>query len=107
MMRRLVNLILCIFLSAYSTQAFSQPKFIVGRRAGIPTEVNAAPVVEPRAGRVALLGGVVGRFTNRIIDGFLSDEHDFKATVLQAVFLLGVIEMVSDNRACLGKSPLD
>jgi hypothetical protein len=107
MMRRLVKFIFCIFLSACSAQAFSQPKFVVGRRAGIPTEVNAGPVDEPRAGRVALLGGVVGRFTNRIIDGFLSDEHDFKSTVLQAVFLLGVIEMVSDNRACSGKSTLD
>lgn len=106
-MIRLVYLLLCVFLAAGSTQAFSPQNVVVFRRAIRQTEANAVQVVEPRAGRVGILGRVIDRFTNRIIDGFLFDEHDSKSTVVQAVFLLAVIEMISDKNNCLEKSSVD
>lgn len=57
-------------------------------------------VSTPINGRVGFLGAMIGRVSTRVINGFLSDERrepKFPPTILQAVFLMGVMDIMSDN----------
>jgi hypothetical protein len=56
-----------------------------------------------RGGR--LLGYVIDRITNRIVNGFLSDEYVAKSAVLQVIFLMGLIEIMFSNDDLIKPSP--
>jgi hypothetical protein len=107
-MKPFIRFILCLCLLVASTRAFQPPSFTTSSTS-IRTRVEAVQVSEARtAGRTAFLGVMIGRVANRIIAQFLSDERketNFPSTVLQAVFLIGAMEIMSGK--CASQSPLN
>lgn len=62
--------------------------------------IETNQISAPMNGRVGFLGAMIGRVSTRVINGFLSDERGepkFPPTILQAVFLMGVMDIISDN----------
>ena len=89
-----------------TNRAFQPTRFVPPTSFQI--QVDGVHFSEPRRNCPGFLGHVIGWVTNRIIDGFLSDERkesNFQSTVLQTVFLMGVIEIVSGNDLFLKSSP--
>lgn len=93
----------CFF--AASAEAFAEPRITVPKTTGLQTKVDAFQFSEPRSSRGNLLGHVIGRVTNRIVNGFLSERHDAKCAALQVIFLMGLIELMFSNDYFIKPSP--
>ena len=88
-------LVLVLFFTG-TAQAFFSPKGPVDRKAGHRTELTDQ-VVSPGLRQSRFVGRITGRIAFRIINGFLSNEPDFRSSLVQAVFLLGVFDMMSTD----------
>ena len=105
MRNRLLKFFLFICIIASSARAFSEPRLAVLQAKGFQNKIDAVPFLEPRSSRGSWLGHVIGRVTNRIVNGFLSDGHDAKSAVLQVIFLMGLIEIMFSNDYFIKSSP--
>mmetsp|Transcript_18219 Transcript_18219/g.30222 ORF Transcript_18219/g.30222 Transcript_18219/m.30222 type:complete len:120 (-) Transcript_18219:131-490(-) len=118
-MNLFIRFLFCLSFLLASAQAFQPPCF-AAPKVSFKTQVHAVQVSELRpsnratfseprtSGRAAFLGIMIGRVSNRIVDFFLSDEckeTNFPSTVLQAVFLIGAMDILSGNRS--SKDPSD
>jgi hypothetical protein len=105
MRNRLLKSCLFICFIAASCRAFSEPRLAARKATGFQTKMEAIQFSEPRSRGGSWLGCVIGRVTNRIVNGFLSDEHVAKSAVLQVIFLMGLIEIMFSNDCLINPKP--